>query len=266
MTATALAAGLLGGAVLLAPARPRRRLWSVEPRLRTGRRAVAAAIVASVVIGVALASLASPGVAVAVGVAAAIVAVRRHRRRRERRRCAEGRSVAAALEVLAGELRVGAHPIQAFGVAAEESSGVVGRSLRAVASRARLGADVSWGLHAMADRSAVPVYWERMATCWRLAADHGLAISTLMQAAHRDIVDRQRFADQVEASSAGARATAAILAGLPVIGVLLGQLVGAHPVQFLLGRGSGGWILAVGVILIGLGVAWSDRIIDRGAR
>lgn len=91
----------------------------------------------------------------------------------------------------------------------------------------------------MADHSAVPVYWERMAVCWQLAADHGLAISVLMRAAQRDIVDRQRFADRVEAGSAGARATAAILAGMPMIGVLLGQLVGAHPLRFLFGAGPG---------------------------
>ena len=174
--------------------------------------------------------------------------------------------MAAALEVLVGELRVGAHPVQAFGIAADESGGVVARSLRAVASRARLGADVTAGLRAMADGSAVPVYWERMAACWQLAAEHGLGMSALMRAAHRDIVERQRFADRVEAGSAGARATAAILAGLPVIGVVLGQLVGAHPFRFLLNGGVGGWLLVTGVVLIGLGMAWSDRIVDRVAQ
>ncbi|MCB0933344.1 MAG: type II secretion system F family protein [Mycobacterium sp.] len=266
MTTTALAAVLLGGAALLAPASPRRGLSPQEPRLRIGGRPLAGSVVAAVVAGLAVTGLASSGAALAGGAAAVIVADRRRRRRRQRRQRDEGRAVAAALEVLAGELRVGAHPIQAFDVAAEESGGVVGGSLRAVASRARLGADVPAGLREMADHSAVPVYWERMAVCWQLAADHGLAISVLMRAAQRDIVDRQRFADRVEAGSAGARATAAILAGMPMIGVLLGQLVGAHPLRFLFGAGPGGWILAVGVVLIGLGVTWSDRIIDQGAR
>ncbi len=168
------------------------------------------------------------------------------------------------MEVLVGELRIGAHPVQAFEIAARESGGAVGRALHAVASRARLGADVTKGLRGLADGSAVPVYWERIAVCWQLAADHGLAMSVLMRAAHRDIVDRQRFAARVEAGSAGARATAVILAGLPVLGVLLGQLIGAHPFRFLFG--SGGWALASGVILIALGVAWADGIIARAAR
>ena len=59
--------------------------------------------------------------------------------------------------------------------------------------------------------------------CWQLAQTHGLAIATLMQAAQRDIVERERFHGRVEAGMAGARATAAILAGLPLLGVLLGE-------------------------------------------
>ena len=47
--------------------------------------------------------------------------------------------------------------------------------------------------------SSVPAYWNRLAVYWQLAAEHGLAMSTLMRAAHRDIVDRQRFADRVQA-------------------------------------------------------------------
>ena len=87
---------------------------------------MAGSVVAAVVAGLAVTGLASSGAALAGGAAAVIVADRRRRRRRQRRQRDEGRAVAAALEVLAGELRVGAHPIQAFDVAAEESGGVVG--------------------------------------------------------------------------------------------------------------------------------------------
>lgn len=188
----------------------------------------------------------------------------------------------AALEVLVGELRVGAHPLRAFGVAATESAATgpagmgpagtgfggsseaaVGDSLRAVATRAQLGADVAGGLQSAAAGSAIPVYWDRLAVCWTLAAEHGLPMSTLMEGAHRDIIGRQRFADRVQSGLAGARATAAILAGLPLLGVALGELIGARPVQFLLGGGSGGWLLMIGVGLIVMGVTWADHIIDR---
>src|SRR5262249_10786015 len=154
-----------------------------------------------------------------------------------------------ALEVLVSELRVGAHPVAAFEVAAREVDGAVAGSLRAVAARARLGADVAAGLRSFAASSRLPGHWERLALFWRLAQAHGLAIATLMRAAQRDIVEREQFSDRVAAGMAGARATAAVLAGLPVLGVGLGQLIGADPLGFLLSGGAGGWLLAVGVTL-----------------
>ena len=168
-----------------------------------------------------------------------------------------------ALDVLVGELRVGSHPVRAFSVAADETVGAVAASLRAVAARARLGADVTAGLRAAARSSALPAHWDRLAVCWQLASDHGLAIATLMRAAQRDIAERQRFSARVSSSLAGARATAAILAALPVLGVLLGQLIGARPLNFLLGGHAGGWLLVVGSTLACGGLLWSDRITDR---
>jgi tight adherence protein B len=153
--------------------------------------------------------------------------------------------------------------VRAFAIAAEESDGPIGTALRAVAARAELGADVGAGLRALAGSTSVPAQWERLAVCWQLAADHGLAMAALIRAAQRDIVERQRFAARVEAGLAGARATAGILAGLPLLGVLLGELIGAHPVRFLLGGGAGGWLLVAGTILICAGLVWADRITDR---
>jgi tight adherence protein B len=175
---------------------------------------------------------------------------------------AESRELETAIDVLVGELRVGAHPAQAFAVAADETAGPVADSCRAVAARARLGADVTAGLRSVAETSALPAQWARLAVCWQLAAEHGLAMSTLMRAAQRDIVERQRFSGQV---MSGARATAAILAGLPVLSVVLGQLIGADPAAFLLAGHVGGWLLVVGVTLVCGGLLWSDRITDRAA-
>jgi tight adherence protein B len=198
-------------------------------------------------------------------VAGATVARRYRRRRRSRKGLDEGRALEAGLEVLVGELRVGAHPVHAFGVAAEETGGAVSVALRSVAARAQLGADVAGGLRAAAQWSTLPGHWERLAVCWQLASDHGLAVATLMRAAQRDITERQRFSARVGSSLAGARATAAILAGLPLLGLLLGQLIGARPVGFLLVGHAGGCFLVTGVALLCGGLLWSDRISDRVA-
>jgi tight adherence protein B len=199
----------------------------------------------------------------AVLVVGATGCVRYRRRQWSGRATAEGRTLQTALDVLVGELRVGAHPVRAFGVAAAETDGTVAASLRAVAARARLGADVTAGLRAEARSSALPAHWDRLAVCWQLASDHGLAIATLMRAAQRDIAERQRFSARVVSGMAGARATAAILAGLPVLGVLLGQLIGARPLTFLLNGHVGGWLLVIGSTLACGGLLWSDRITDR---
>jgi tight adherence protein B len=126
-----------------------------------------------------------------------------------------------------------------------------------------LGADVGRGLRAVAAESALPVHWDRLAVCWHLAQSHGLSIATLMHAAHRDVVERSRFESRVAAGMAGARATAGVLAGLPLLGVGLGQMIGADPVRFLLSGGVGGWLLVVGSTLACSGLLWSDAITNR---
>jgi tight adherence protein B len=167
------------------------------------------------------------------------------------------------LDVLVGELRAGAHPVAAFDAAAAEVDGAVAESLRAVAARARLGADVAAGLRSVTHRSLMPAHWRRLAVCWQLAQENGLAIATLVQTAQRDIVERERFSARVDAGMTGARTTAMVLSGLPLLGVGLGELIGAEPVGFLLSGGVGGWLLIIGVTLACAGLAWSDRITGR---
>jgi tight adherence protein B len=205
-------------------------------------------------------------VALAVAVISGTVVIRRRRRGIRLERQQESAALQAALDVLVGELRTGVHPVTAFGTAADEVSGPVQRGLSAVAARARLGADVAAGLEDVATASQLPMHWERLAACWRLAHAHGLSIATLMRTAQRDIVERERFSSHVEAAMAGPRATAAVLAGLPVAGIALGQLIGARPLAFLCGAGVGGWLLVIGVLLACAGLMWSDRITERALR
>jgi tight adherence protein B len=263
MNGPAVAALLLSLALVVFSSPPRHRLMPPArvPRCAVvGARGVGGIGVGAFVAAAVLLPLTTVLAVAAVGVTAGL----RHRRRRRIQRAVdEGRMLETALDVLVGELRVGSHPVRAFCVAADETVGAVAVSLRAVAARAGLGADVAAGLRAAARSSALPAHWDRLAVCWQLASDHGLAIATLMRAAQRDIAERQRFSARVSSSMAGARATAAILAGLPVLGVLLGQLIGARPLSFLLSGHAGGWLLVVGSMLACGGLLWSDRITDR---
>jgi tight adherence protein B len=267
MNGQVVAALFLAVALVVLSSSPRRRLTPPVPARRrvppagarwVGRLSGCSAVAAAVLL---------PATTVlAAAVLGATATLRRRRRRRNRRATEEGRALETALDVLVGELRVGSHPVQAFSVAADETDGMVAASLRAVAARARLGADVAAGLRTAASSSALPAHWDRLAVCWQLASDQGLAIATLMRAAQRDIAERQRFSARVASGLAGARATAAILAGLPVLGVALGQLIGARPLSFLLSGHLGGWLLVVGLTLACGGLLWADRITDRVAQ
>jgi tight adherence protein B len=252
VTAAALVLAL---AVVVVPSRHR-----LLPRLRRRRLPM---MTAAVALGAAVAVVLPMSVAVAAAAVVGTVLVRRRRTVIRRVRAVEAAALQSALEVLVGELRIGAHPVSAFEVAAGEVDGAVSSSLSAVAARARLGADVAAGLRTFAASSRLPGHWERLALFWLLAQAHGLAIATLMRAAHRDIVERERFSARVNAGMAGARTTAAVLAGLPVLGIGLGQLIGADPVRFLLSGGVGGWLLVAGVILACCGLLWSDAITGR---
>ena len=134
----AVGSGTVGGAATA------RRLMPPTSRV-SGRMPVLVGAAALVVL------LLPPAAVVAAAILAATLGARRHRTRRARRRLVDSQRLAAALETLVGELRVGAHPVTAFGVAAAECDGPVGNSLRAVAARARLGADVAAGLRAVAE-------------------------------------------------------------------------------------------------------------------
>ena len=247
---------LLAAALLVAPSAARRRLGLTGRPIGGSLLRWPCLLVA---IGTAVAVLPAATVAAAALVTGAVVGRRRQAGRRARRR-SEAAALRDALDVLVGELRVGAHPVAAFGVAAREVDGPVAASLRTVASRGHLGADVAAGLRAAAATSELPGHWERLAVCWQLAQTHGLAIATLMLAAQRDIAERERFSAKFDAGLAGARATAAILAALPLFGIALGQLIGADSLGFLLSGGVGGWLLVTGVALCCVGLWWSDRI------
>src|SRR5277367_331743 len=262
MTASAGALAL-SASLLVSPSSPRRRLARRDQaRSRsTARTAGWFALCA----GAASAVFLPLTTVLAATVFAATASLRYRRRRRSRRGMDESRELETAIGVLVGELRVGAHPAQAFAVAAEETAGPDADSCRAVAARARLGADVTAGLRTVAETSALPAQWDRLAVCWQLAGEHGLAMSTLMRAAQRDIAERQRFSGHVMSGMAGARATAAILASLPVLSVVMGELMGARPVAFLLGGRLGGVLLMIGLTLVCAGLLWSDHITDRAA-
>jgi tight adherence protein B len=107
---------------------------------------------------------------------------------------------------------------------------------------------------------------DRVASAWSVAEQHGLALAELLRAARLDLLGRIRFRARTDAALAGARASAAVLAGLPVLGIGLGQLMGAAPLALLVRGGLGSVLLVVGVALICAGLLWTEALVGRVVR
>lgn len=103
-----------------------------------------------------------------------------------------------------------------------------------------------------------------LAACWRVAVDRGAGLAAgLERLAGALRAERDQRAD-LRAQLAGARSTAVMLAGLPVLGLLLGSVLGARPLRVLLHTGAGFGCLLVGGVLEAAGLWWALRIV-RGA-
>jgi tight adherence protein B len=185
--------------------------------------------------------------------------------RARRAAAAAATGLSDALGILVAELRAGAHPADALQSSADTQADVAGDAVRAlatVAAAARLGADVPAAL-----RSAGPAqlrcWWDRLAGAWSLAEQHGIALADVLDAVRCDTEHRVRFAAEVQARLAGPRATAGVLALLPLLGLALGQAVGAAPLHVLCATPAGHLLLVIGTALACAGMWWSARLISR---
>jgi tight adherence protein B len=169
-----------------------------------------------------------------------------------------------ALGVLVSELRAGTHPAEAVQAAAEtqaDASPEIARTLASVAAAARLGGDVPAVLPGAGPEHLRP-WLSRLADAWALADRYGIPLVELIDAVRSDTEHRVRFAAEVQARLAGPRASAAVLAGLPLLGLALGHAVGAAPWRVLSGTSVGQLLLVIGTGLACAGVLWSARLIS----
>ena len=290
-----IAALVLLAAALVVVSFPRRHLRRPR-RPSVGRvRSIDAARVFPLVVAVIVPAL-SWWAGWAVGLSLVVLGATLRGRRRgllaARARERDQRATSIGLEAMVAELRVGADPAAACTVAADEialamgpMSGRVGRhhsmgaepsgpdvatmgvgaGVGEVFRRAAAGARLGGSISAAFSGAETPAL-RRVGRVAELTDRYGLEAAVLLEAVRRDLERRVRFEAHVRSALAGARATATVLALLPVPGVALGHMMGAQPFAVLLGSGWGGVLLAVGVTLACLGLLWSDAITDRAAR
>lgn len=96
---------------------------------------------------------------------------------------------------------------------------------------------------------------------WTLSEDSGAPVAIVLDRVEDDLRSRARQRQEVAAQLAGARSTALLLAGLPVVGIVLGAAMGAKPLATLFGATGGQFALLAGVVLDSAGVLWTARIV-----
>ncbi|MFF6997895.1 type II secretion system F family protein [Streptomyces sp. NPDC008313] len=196
--------------------------------------------------------------------AAGVPLLRRVRRTGEARREQErrGDAVIALCGALAGEVRAGRQPGEALLRAAGDTGGL-GDAQALVLAAARFGGDVPGALDDAARQPGADGLLG-LAACWGVAVDRGAGLAAGLDRLEGALrAERDQRAD-LRAQLAGSRSTAVMLAGLPVLGLLLGTAMGADPLHVLLHSGAGLGCLLVGGVLEALGLWWALRIV-RGA-
>ncbi|RLV57515.1 hypothetical protein D9V41_02490 [Aeromicrobium phragmitis] len=242
--------------------------WVASSRLqrpiRLGRIRLAGGtlLVLAPVAGAIVVSL-RPALVIVAAAGAGTGAFAARRWRRGRQRAAAARREAEVCElvlVLAAALRAGLPASTALAQVAREFPVLV-----PVAHAARLGGDVPAALnHQSAGAGGAAL--ARLAAAWRVAETSGAPLAGVLDRLSVSEREERDVRREVEAGVAPARATAVLMATLPVFGLLLGSGFGGDPVALILDHLLVAGVVASGVALACVGVWWIDRIADAAER
>ena len=127
----------------------------------------------------------------------------------------------------------------------------------------RYGGDIAAALRS--DSARAPLLLG-VSVCWEVSTRSGAGLAdalTRLSATARVVADAQ---SEIEAQLAGPRASARMMALLPLMGVALGIVLGADPLSWLLTTWAGGLCAFTGGLLTTVGVFWTRRIARRAER
>lgn len=186
------------------------------------------------------------------------------RRVRGARRTSRARNTAATATVevtlaLAGELRAGRTPAESLAAVAD-LAGPLRPALDAAHLAVAVGANPAAELARAATTVAGAERLGLVAAAWAVAESAGGRVAVVLERLAEAMDSDDELRQELDAAMAGPRATMALLAGLPLLGLALGQAVGARPIDLLLHRPLGWGLLAAAAVLDALGVVVTRAI------
>jgi len=163
-------------------------------------------------------------------------------------------------DALSAELRAGAAPREAMHRAARDQPCF---ALVAAAARSPVG-DVESALREVSTLAGAGAAAD-LATAWVVCEAAGGRLAAPVARLAGAWRDEEQVRREVRAQLAGPRATAVLLAGLPLVGLAMGAALGAHPVAMLRQPSIALPVLVPGVFLQAAGLLWTARITRRAA-
>lgn len=153
-----------------------------------------------------------------------------------------------ALAAFSSEIRVGTSPRAALRLALNTTPGLCPTVLVALAD----DGDVAAALRHDAQRQQLPE-WNALATVWQLSDERGVSIRPAADQLLTYVKQVVATRHLVAAELAEAMSTMRVLALLPVAGIVLGMVLGANPLGWLLTTtlGQVALLLAVGFEVVG---------------
>lgn len=137
--------------------------------------------------------------------------------------------------------------------------------LGGAATASRMGGDVPEALRT-ASRQPGAEALEELAAAWEVSERSGAPMARVLDRLGDGIRDERDAQREILAGLGPARATARLMAVLPLFGLGMGISMGAKPVHILLDTMVGSLCLAAGSALACAGVWWVDQIAARAER
>ncbi len=175
-----------------------------------------------------------------------------------RQRAATAAATVELTAALAAELRAGRTPALAL-AAAGPWAGPLRAAVSSAAVAVAAGMPAADGLLIAAAQPGADAL-RQVAAAWRVTGATGGRLTVVLDRL-TDTLDAERELQlELDSALAAPRATVVLLAVLPLMGLALGQSIGAHPLHLLFHRPLGWGLLAVAGLLDAAGVLAMSRI------